>query len=450
MKRLALSLLLLLLTSSPAGAYKLLGSAWDADRGPVLFHLEPSGSDDIDDGSDLDAVRSAFRRWSCVAGSRLRLLEGEAVGAKENEAGDGRNSVFWDEDGSYGLGVATLGVTFGPAGESPEEPVERTWSTIVFNGVDHTWSTSDNPSLPAGLTDVESIAVHEAGHWLGLAHPCEDAQETVCLGPDEAVMAPTYPGGLLRELGSDDEEGIRALYPQDDDSTCQGPFRQGERCSCNDECVEGLLCVPTSDGGLCAPACSSEDASCPAGFSCVLGAGSDGAVGGLCQKLEGEGAAPGSICQRDDECALGLCARAAPVGRTVCRVSCEAAGDCPAEHACVEGVCLSTAGNEGLVCEDLDEGGCACSSGSDEPGAPTSGLLLLLLLSLALCLRATLARAGGALVRADRQRETPRHRQRATPSWPGVAYRRLRERDDANPAAPPLSSPAADRSQSPS
>lgn len=377
------ALAFLALLASPAAAYTHLGSAWNPDRGPVLFHLDPNGSEDIDDGSDLQAVRNAFRSWSCVAGSRLRLEEGPVPGAKEAEADDGRNSVFWDEDGTFGLGPATLGVALGPAGDG-EGMIERGWATIIFNGLHHTWTTSDDRNFPADKVDVESIAVHEAGHWVGLGHPCEDPQETICLGPDESVMHPTYPGGRARDLRPDDEEGIRALYPQDDDSTCQGPYRQGERCGCNDECIDGLLCVPTDEGGICAPPCSSEDANCPEGFLCLLGeAGDDGIAPGICKKMKPGEAEPGAICQRDDDCAAGLCARAAPVGRTVCRVSCKADSDCPSENACVEGVCLSTASRDGIECPSLDEG-CMCAGAEHAPssGVPASATLLVALLGL--------------------------------------------------------------------
>lgn len=389
---------LLALFASPAGAYTLLGAAWNADKGPVRFHLDPNGSDDIDDGSDLQAVRNAFRSWSCVPGSRLRLEEGSVPGAKEAEADDGRNSVFWDEDGTFGLGVATLGVALGPASDDGSM-IERGWATIIFNGVHHTWTTSNDRNFPSDKVDVESIAVHEAGHWIGLGHSCEDAAETVCLGPDKSVMHPTYPGGRVRELFADDEEGARALYPQDpnDDSTCQGPFRQGERCGCNDECIEGLLCVATDEGGICAPRCSSEDVTCPEGFLCLLGAAeADGVAPGICARVSAaEGAPPGAICQRDSDCAKGLCARAAPVGRTVCRVSCDVDSDCPSENACVEGVCLSSAARDGIACPDLDEG-CMCM-GAEEPSssAPVTAFLLVGLLGLFAFARVRNARALG-------------------------------------------------------
>ncbi|KAL4283739.1 hypothetical protein GQ457_16G001810 [Hibiscus cannabinus] len=64
---------------------------------------------------------------------------------------------------------------------------------------DENWST--NPT--GSQVDLESIAVHEIGHNLGLGHS-ED---------QNAIMFPTFNAGTTkRDLGQDDISGLRALY----------------------------------------------------------------------------------------------------------------------------------------------------------------------------------------------------------------------------------------------
>jgi MYXO-CTERM domain-containing protein len=369
---LRLLLVIAMFGADNALAYQLMGSSWDPDRGPVPYHLEPSGSDDIDDGSDLEAVRNAFRSWSCVIGSRIRFVEGEEDGVKDTTFDDGLNSVFWDETGEFGLGPATLGVAFGNGGGDGENGGNRDAAAIVFNGVDHTWSTRDDLPGMGADTDIESIAVHESGHFLGLAHSCTDETETDCLPADQSVMNPTYPGGVVRYPFEDDREGIRALYPAEDEARCDGPYRQGEICSCNGDCVSGLLCTQALDGSqICAPGCSSENVLCPVGFACVLGVSlGGGAHPGACLRLSPEGLKPpGSACDNDRECEAGLCAVADVVGRRVCRVRCESNDDCPLGTICSEEVCLGEA-SDGVACPgDGPPPLCGCRAASDGPTA---------------------------------------------------------------------------------
>ncbi|XVF14167.1 hypothetical protein REPUB_Repub09cG0033900 [Reevesia pubescens] len=66
---------------------------------------------------------------------------------------------------------------------------------------DENWSTT-NP-IRINQIDLESVAVHEIGHILGLGHSRD---------PNAIMFAYYRPGTVKRNLGQDDIDGIRALY----------------------------------------------------------------------------------------------------------------------------------------------------------------------------------------------------------------------------------------------
>jgi len=52
--------------------------------------------------------------------------------------------------------------------------------------------------------DLETVALHEFGHWLKLGHVAN---------PDCVMYDSLYPERMKRELSFDEREGIRAIYP---------------------------------------------------------------------------------------------------------------------------------------------------------------------------------------------------------------------------------------------
>lgn len=380
-----------LCSASPSHAFKLLGAAWNPDRGPITYSIEPSGSDDIADDSEAEALRTSFRRWSCNIKTSIRFIESPTPGVKALDLNDNINTLFWDETGEFGLGPATLGITLGNAPAEEGQTVVREAADIVFNGFDSTWSADDGPTA----VDVQSIAMHEIGHWMGLDHPCTDDTEADCLGADDAVMTPVYPGGLVRDPRTDDINGIQQMYPSTDESTCDGPFRAGEECVCNESCVAGLLCSPNADGSkqVCSPTCDSGNSVCAPGFACILGIPDEsGTTSGTCLQLATDARKPpASICENDAQCERGLCIAVASVGRSICRVSCAADEECPAGYACTDGVCLNAVAAGGLDCPPE---GCTCQNldapamAAQESTAPWRALLLSLpLIGLAMSMR---------------------------------------------------------------
>ncbi len=362
-------------------AFKAIpGGAFDVTGGPIRFALEPEGTEDVDGDADLEALRASFRAWACVEGTSVRFEEDDAPGVAAIDDSDDKNTLFWDETGALcGMGGGTLGITVGDAGGG-----SRNQADICFNGRDADWGVGER-------TDIQSIAMHEIGHFIGLDHPCDnDADEASCLPPTEAIMFPSWSGVNEREPLSSDAEGVRTLYPENADlpSGCNGPFGPGERCDCNDACVDGLICVPDGQQVLrCGRACSADDADCGSGSTCVLDVPQDGLEApGVCVTASTDKPA-GSVCTVGGECASGTCAPTVALGRSICQLPCETEQDC-AGGSCFEGLCLG--GFEAVECVAEEVPGCGCASSSASslslsppipagPGVVAVGGLLLLL-----------------------------------------------------------------------
>jgi predicted Zn-dependent protease len=66
---------------------------------------------------------------------------------------------------------------------------------------DENWSENPGPNQ----MDLESVAVHEIGHLLGLDHNDDPNAD--------AIMSSRIPSGIAkRHLRADDIQGVRALY----------------------------------------------------------------------------------------------------------------------------------------------------------------------------------------------------------------------------------------------
>lgn len=169
--------------------YSTLGNGWDCARNlPIrFFHNEtnaPPGA--------RDAVNAGLATWENDAASWIDF-EDAGVTTTSGPANDARQIITWRP-------IADAGV------------LARTWiwsTSARFVHVDmefntsYQWSTA--PSV--GEIDIESVALHEAGHALGLDHSSKR----------ESIMYPTYsPGAIRRTLDVDDLAGVHALYPYDD------------------------------------------------------------------------------------------------------------------------------------------------------------------------------------------------------------------------------------------
>jgi hypothetical protein len=82
-------------------------------------------------------------------------------------------------------------------------------STIYLNS-DYTWYTNGTMNYALKKADVQTVVTHEVGHASGLEHP-DFCHEPPSPAEKSAVMTVTWTKKWT--IGSDDRDGIRALYP---------------------------------------------------------------------------------------------------------------------------------------------------------------------------------------------------------------------------------------------
>lgn len=106
------------------------------------------------------------------------------------------------------------------------------------------------PTVPAGQYDLRSILVHEAGHFLGLAHTARTNSQ--------ATMFESYRPGetFMRDLHADDICGICTAYPSDRVATCNDTPRGGLGNTCGGgDPDKGCGCTtPGASGAELSPA----------------------------------------------------------------------------------------------------------------------------------------------------------------------------------------------------
>lgn len=160
-------------------------------------------------------------------------------------SGNSQNVIEFDATWDPALGSANSTIAVTRTSYNPSN-CRILSSDQVYNADRFDFSVSTTPGF--GFTDLQSIAAHENGHWLGLGHSPTGA----------ATMYYAYSGGTAaRTLHPDDEDGVCDIYP----GTC-GPAEA--------DCDDGV--DDDSDGDI---DCNDSDCANYPVCSCVV----DGVVG---------------------------------------------------------------------------------------------------------------------------------------------------------------------------
>lgn len=137
----------------------------------IIYRLDAAAFSATHATEELQAVRAALDQWQGVSGTRVKFEEGPLVtGTTDINSQDHTNVVFWSKSLSINGGRDSLrGVLALTYVASFRDGNVIFDADTVFNGVDYDWFT-DYSDPTTQKVFVEAIALHEAGHFLGLQH----------------------------------------------------------------------------------------------------------------------------------------------------------------------------------------------------------------------------------------------------------------------------------------
>ena len=243
--------------------------------GAILWSHNPSGMPShITEASFESAIESSFHAWKSVDdgvpeeplvpvvtfGGRTTVTDAFAL--------DGVNVVAWQPEFPGGTlavtpcwtldavtttttdttGRTVLPVEGGSAIPFPGPPgVTYPIGTVIdcgmrFDSLD-TWSVTDVPD--PGSFDVQSVATHEGGHFLGISH--STLGDFTAIDPTSATMLPLAAPGdsSFRTLEEDDRASVLRVYAR---NRFSGPLPQtiGGRAVISLRLLKDGACVPTT------------------------------------------------------------------------------------------------------------------------------------------------------------------------------------------------------------
>jgi len=195
--------------------------SWDSGNPETVWHLSSSYTTNDLSNSVVDtALGNGINEWSTPGCTNFNAVQGGDVSSDPKNHNDSNNTIGFLGAWPPEYGSSTLAVTvpqFYTTGEIFA-------ADMFYNGDSTTWIAGSPGGW--GQADLESVAVHEFGHWIGFEHSNY---------PNSSLNS-TYSGGISeRTLTCDDTEGVCSVYQSGGTSCTSDRY-----CACNESCTGGF------------------------------------------------------------------------------------------------------------------------------------------------------------------------------------------------------------------
>jgi hypothetical protein len=219
---LALALAAVIIASPPPASSHLseltkfgsvvVSDRWNFSSFPVQWNLNPATGSNIEGGNLAPgAIQAAFDAWTSAPNTHVPVTRGaDSAVSSEGSSPPNINLIcFVCMDADFSKDSSTLAVTITTSVTRGSNNGHG--GTAAFDGQIIKSDTLFNPNVQfttsgtgSGSTqDLETVATHELGHFLGLDHS----------GVIRAMMFPFAPASE-HTLSYDDDAGIATLYPK--------------------------------------------------------------------------------------------------------------------------------------------------------------------------------------------------------------------------------------------
>src|SRR5206468_2589031 len=135
----------------------------------IRFYIGTKTYTDANRTAELNAVRAAFAQWQAIPGTTIKFEEAgfAPAGLQDIVLGDGTNSIFWTTNATVaGVDMSNRAGYTLVALDAQNRIIE---ADTALNARIFSWFTEIN-NTNSGAQFVESVVLHEVGHFLGLDH----------------------------------------------------------------------------------------------------------------------------------------------------------------------------------------------------------------------------------------------------------------------------------------
>lgn len=226
-------------TSLPLSPTTLLTAA-AADTSAQLDEIEQAISDSFSAWSGVPATSINSSSYPGLFAPLVRTPSANACTNDQESNIDGLNTICFDQSSASGFSTGVLAFTrvitanapgvsvgSGPPAAFAGQILDA--DTLFRNDGQATFATPAGLALPqgAGAYDLESLLIHELGHWFALDHSAIWRSIMFPFAPPPGQFLGNRPTAEAPDgpLSDDDRTGLRSLYPDPNDSTYIGSIR---------------------------------------------------------------------------------------------------------------------------------------------------------------------------------------------------------------------------------